>query len=257
MYVSQYVYGQIRCRYLRRGEKMQRAKKITIGILAVLGAIFLIFMGIALMWEFRVFEDNSDEEQISTEYQPQNIDEPIDEESIPDSQYYSSPAEAMKNSCSETDPKQIYQKNIDEEIVRFENENYVSIYFRSVKDKNTECFTLAKFKKKMIGGEVKYTFLTSIPTEAERGHQTLATWETTIKSQLAFSDYQQNVNIDPEQTRFVFGDCQTEKIYNMKVEGQSPTGIIPYEAFGEQRYFWYYENLESDIAGSQLKFTVD
>ena len=236
---------------------MKAVKKVVVVILAAFGVIFLMLIGMALLSELGIIENSSDEPQIRIEYKPQNIGEQIDEETIPDSQYYSSPADAMKNSYPETDPEQIYRKNIDEEIARFENENYVSIYFRSVKDKNTECFTLAKFKKKMIGGEVKYTFLTSIPTEAERGHQTLATWETTIKSQLAFSDYQQNVNIDPEQTRFVFGDCQTEKIYNMKVEGQSPTGIIPYEAFGEQRYFWYYENLESDIAGSQLKFTLD
>ena len=66
-------------------------------------------------------------------------------------------------------------EQIDEEIARFENENYVSIYLRSVKDQNTECLTFAKFKKKMIEGEEMYTFITSIPTETERGTPTVGT----------------------------------------------------------------------------------
>ncbi len=44
-------------------------------------------------------------------------------------------------------------EQIDEEIARFENENYVSIYLRSVKDQNTECLTFAKFKKIYIYNE--------------------------------------------------------------------------------------------------------
>ena len=236
---------------------MKAVKKVVVVILAAFGVIFLMLIGMALLSELGIIENSSDEPQIRIEYKPQNIGEQIDEETIPDSQYYSSPADAMKNSYPETDPEQIYRKNIDEEIARFENEDYVSIYFRSVKDKNTECFTFAKFKKKIIEGEEKYTFLTSIPTESEREAPILGTWESIIETQLALNDYKQNVNIDPEHTRFVFGDCQTEKIYNMKVEGQSPTGIIPYESFGEQWYFWYYENLESDIAGTQLEFTLE
>ena len=39
-----------------------------------------------------------------------------------------------------------------------ENEEYISVFFRSVKDKDQECFTMAKFRKKNIGGETKYFF---------------------------------------------------------------------------------------------------
>ena len=236
---------------------MKTVMKVIVGILAVLGAIFLLLIGVALLSEFGFFEESSDEPQVRIEYKPQYIGEQIDEEAIPDSEYYASPEQAMKNSSFQVEPEEEYQKNMDEVIVTFENENYASVYFKSIKDKNVECMTFAKFKKKVIDGEEKYTFITSIPTESERDAPVLGTWESNIKDQLALSDYTQNVNIDPENTRFVFGDCQTEKIYNMKVEGQSPSGIIPYESFDERWYFWYYENLESDVAGSQLRFTLD
>ena len=236
---------------------MKTVMKVIVGILAVLGAIFLLLIGVSLLSEFGFFEESSDEPQIRIEYKQQNIGDQIDEEAIPDSEYYASPEQAMKNSSFQVEPEEAYQKNMDEVIVTFENENYASVYFKSIKDKNVECMTFAKFKKKVIDGEEKYTFITSIPTESERDAPVLGTWESIIKDQLALSDYTQNVNIDPAHTRFVFGDCQTEKIYNMKVEGQEPSGIIPYESFDEQWYFWYYENLESDIAGSQLKFTLD
>ena len=35
----------------------------------------------------------------------------------------------------------------------------------------------------------------------------------------------------------------------MKIEGQEPTEVIQYESCQGKRYFWYYENLESNIAG--------
>ena len=236
---------------------MKAVKKVVIGILAAFGVIFLMLIGMALLSELGIIENSSDEPQISIEYKPQYIGEQIDEEAIPDSEYYASPEQAMKNSNSEADPEQIYQKNIDEEIGRFENENYVSIYFRSVKDQNTECLTFAKFKKKMIEGEEMYTFITSIPTEIERTGVSIGTLESLIEGQLSLSDYTQSINIDLENTRFVFGDCKSKKIYELKVEDQKPSGIIPYQIFGETRYFWYYENLESDIAGTQLEFTLE
>ena len=40
-----------------------------------------------------LLKSNSDEPEIRIEYKPQNIDEPIDEYSIPDLEYYSSPGQ--------------------------------------------------------------------------------------------------------------------------------------------------------------------
>ena len=235
---------------------MKTVMKVIVGILAVLGAIFLLLIGVALLSEFGFFEESSDEPQVRIEYKPQYIGEQIDEEAIPDSEYYASPEQAMKNSSFQVEPEEEYQKNMDEVIVTFENENYASVYFKSIKDKNVECMTFAKFKKKVIDGEEKYTYITSFPSEKKRGGL-IRKLEPGIRGQLSLSDFEQSINIDPENTRFVWGVCNSEEIYKLKVEGQEPSGIIPYESFEEQWYFWYYENLESDVAGSQLKFTLD
>lgn len=40
-------------------------------------------------------------------------------------------------------------------------------------------------------------------------------------------------------------------------EGKEPTEVIQYESCQGKRYFWYYENLESNIAGKNLKFTLE
>lgn len=94
-----------------RDETMKTVKKVVAGILAVLGLVFLILIGMGVLLEKGVLKHSSDESQVRIEYKPQNIGEQIDEDAIPDSEYYSSPSEAMKNSDYETDPEQIYQKN--------------------------------------------------------------------------------------------------------------------------------------------------
>ncbi|RGI42782.1 hypothetical protein DXB52_14735 [Ruminococcus sp. OM04-4AA] len=47
-----------------------------------------------------------------------------------------------------------------------------------------------------------------------------------IRDQLTLSDYTQNMNVNPENTRFVFGDCKSKEVYKMKIEGQEPTGLF-------------------------------
>lgn len=230
---------------------------IIIGIVVILA--FVIVMGELI--EHGILKSSEDEEpQITIEYEAQNYPSQIDEETIPDADYYDSVEEALQNNSvngKNKDADTRYQNNIDEVIKKFENDNYIALYFRSVKDENTECITFAKFKKKEIDNRVKYTFIASIPLETERDDFFVGTLESLIEGQLSLSDYMQDVNIDPENTRFVYGDCHSKKIYQLKVEGQKPSEIIPYEMFGKIRYFWYYENLESDIAGSQLSFTLE
>ena len=237
---------------------MKTAGKVVLGIFIGIVLLFIIMIGVGVLVDLGILKSSPDEPpEIRVEYKSQAIGEPIDEDSIPDSEYYPSPEQAMKNSSFQVEPEEVYQKNMDEVIAKFENDKYASVYFKSVKDKNTECLTFAKFKKKVIDGEERYTYITGFPTETERDGFTIGTLESLVQGQLALSAFTQSVNIDPENTRFVWGDCNSKEIYKLKIEGQKPSGIIPYESFGEKWYFWYYENLESDIAGSQLQFTLD
>lgn len=236
---------------------MKTLGKVIPGIFVGIILLFIIMIGVGVLVDQGILKSSSDEPEIRIEYKPQNISEPIDENSIPDSEYYPSPEQAMKNSSFQADPEEVYQKNMDEVIAKFENENYTSVYFKSIKDENTGCLTFAKFKKKVIDGEERYTFITRFPSDLTKNSWKVGTLESLIEGQLSLSDFTQSVNINPENTRFVWGDCDSKEIYKLKVEGQKPTGIIAYDIFDEKRYFWYYEDLESDIAGSQLKFTLE
>lgn len=253
--IPYFVYNCIK--YMRSPERGKEIRKALLIIVIIFILALALIFGIRILVGqsyFKTFTEVSDEKG---EYRLYNTNALADEESIPDSDYYESLEEALKHSKPDGGSKYSYQKNIDEIIVQFENEDYISIYFRSVKDKDTETLTFAKFKKKMIGNEKKYVFLLSNPTEVKRGTSSGDNIKEWIKSRLVLSDYEQNVNIDPENSRFVYGDCTFKEIYSLKVEGQEPSNIIPYELFGETRYFWYYENIESNVEGSKLAFTLE
>ena len=145
---------------------MKTAGKVILGIFIGIILLFIIMIGVGVLVDLGILKSSPDEPpEIRVEYKSQAIGEPIDEDSIPDSEYYPSPEQAMKNSSFQVEPEEVYQKNMDEVIAKFENDKYASVYFKSVKDKNTECLTFAKFKKKLIGGKEKYTFITRYPSD--------------------------------------------------------------------------------------------
>lgn len=231
------------------------AKFFKIIFLAII-IIFIILMIIGTLVQHGVLKTTEDKPEVTINYDPNHMPKKIDEEAIPDSSYYDSLEEALEHGQS-VKSEEKYQNQIDEIIKRFENDRYVTLYFKSVKDKNTECFTLAKFRKKEINGNVEYTFLASIPSESNRTSPVIGRVQDITEGQLALSDFMQDINIDPESTRFICGDSNSKEIYKLRVEGQEPTEIVPYKNFDEQWYFWYYENLESDKAGSQLEVTFE
>ncbi len=198
-------------------------------------------------------EETEEKPEVYIEYNAKDLKQQRAEEDIPDSSYYDSIQQAISNANFALDEKEQYHRNIDEIIQQFESDKYLLVYTRSVKNKKEECLALTKFRKKEIDGETKYTFLATEPVEARKGAKKTGTDLEMIKTMFIFSDYNQDMNVDPENTRFAWGITSTKEIYNLKVEGQSPSGIVPYDVFGETEYFWYYENLESKKAGSTLE----
>jgi len=45
---------------------------------------------------------------------------------------------------------------------------------------------------------------------------------------------------------FVWGLSQTEKVSNLKIEGQPVTAVIEVELDGEKGYFWYFDDLKTE-----------
>ena len=102
---------------------MKTAGKVILGIFIGIILLFIIMIGVGVLVDLGILKSSPDEPpEIRVEYKPQNISEPIDEDSIPDSEYYPSPEQAMKNSSFQVEPEEVYQKNMDEVIAKFENE---------------------------------------------------------------------------------------------------------------------------------------
>ncbi len=234
---------------------MKKGIKIVAICVAVLLWIFFILYIIGVLVEKGVLGQEKDEPEITVKYKHDPKQEMSREEDIPDSEYQDTLQKALEEGRTDLEEETEYQTNVDEVIMSLENEEYISVFFRSVKDKDQECFTMAKFRKKDIGGETKYFFISAFPRETEREALYLDDFKEIIGGNLALSDYMQSVNINPTKGRFIYGENRHKEIYGLEVEGQRPTEIIPYKVFGEQWYFWYYENLESDKAGSQLEYT--
>lgn len=232
-------------------------KTITVikNIVMVIGIALVLLIIIGVLVDRGVLKSEEDKSKVSIEYTPQSLGNQINESEIEDSHYFSSLEEALAADNAKGEEQQ-YQNHIDEIIKRFESDKYVTIYFKAKKDESTECITMAKFIKKTINEIEKYAFLYSIPTEVKVGGKTIGSLENLIQGQLALSDYLQNMNVNPENTRFVFGDCESKEVYKMKVEGQEPSGIIQYDTCQGKRYFWYYENLESTVIGEKLQLTL-
>ena len=131
------------------------------------------------------------------------------------------------------------------------------LYNRSVKNEKLECYTVAKFKKKVFDGVVKYAFLTCTYNEMGADARVVGNFEDNLKNQLISVDYNRDMSVFPGKKRFVWGNTQSEDVFRLKIEGQEPTGIIRYDRFGREWYFWYYDDLQSDKPGNLLEYTVD
>lgn len=235
---------------------IKKGVKIFFLVTGMVIIIFCILIAVGVLVEKGILktEDNT---HISVEYTPKEDFNRIDEVKIPDSEYHKTLQEAIDNNGIKSEEGKEYQKRIDEVIKRWENDDYILIFFRSVKNQNEECFTMAKFKKKCIDEKERYVFLTDIPSDYEIDSIYLGDIRENIKGHLKLTDYMQNINIYGKDTRFIYGESRFKEIENLEIEGQKPTGIIVYEVFGETWYFWYYEKFKSDKAGNSLEFTFE
>ena len=66
-----------------------------------------------------------------------------------------------------------------------------------------------------------------------------------IHSSLKLSDFQQDLNPNYPDTRFVFGYAHDKEIYSLEVEGQKPDGVIEINVYDRTMYLWYYDDLKS------------
>ena len=236
---------------------------IIIGIIIFILVIATIGIVVSAFMEFIEEGPTENKSSVKIEYQqpPQNPQKNYDD--IPDEDYYPTVEEAMKHSDMSFEKAGEYQKNIDEIIAKFENENYVSVFYISIKDDKKICKSFSKFKIKEIGGIKKYVAVDCIfiGTTTENARY-IGSSSYTLGGQLLLGDHMGQIGINPENKRFFWGSlCEQrmqkgESIKKMEIEGQKPDGIIEYKVFDKTWYFWYYEDLKSDKASRTFEYTL-
>lgn len=171
--------------------------------------------------------------------------------------YYPSIEAALKNSGLSLSASEEYQRTITKEIYRFENDDYLTLYYLALKNDDEGCLILAKFQKKHDGDSEKYRFKGQMPMLIHRGSYKASDGRELVKSNILHLNMYQTVNIDPDNTVFMCGDNGDKDIYKLKIDGQAPDGVVPYNVFGEERYFWYYENLVTKNSVDDMSVTMN
>lgn len=240
--------------------KKKKVWRIITGILAVLGALFIAFIAVMLheKQKKKIPCDPNIKESYTGEY-PRYVSE-VNEDDIPDEEYYPTMEEALQKADVYYDEYEPYQKNIDHILVDMENAQYRFIYYQSIQKKKS-MNTFATFKIWEVNGKKQYAFLRSYVRDSEKFYKGIGDAYKNTKAQLARSDYMQHYGINKD-ARFVFGDIMEEKLKKgesaeaLTVEGQKPDAVIPYEENGKKWYFWYFTDLQSDKEGNKLEYTL-
>ena len=161
---------------------------------------------------------------------------------------------AMQNADISIKSADKYQKTITQEIYRFENKEYITIFFRSRKDESEESLTLAKFR---ISDGSQYQFVVRQSTKVTPDSIGNIDGLDLVKKDISSMDMLKPLNIDSENTTFLCGQNGDAAIMNLKIEGQTPDGIVPFAVFGKQRYFWYYKDFTPNTSVEDMVITMD
>lgn len=116
---------------------------------------------------------------------------------------------------------------------------------------------LSKFKIKEVDGQKTYAYITSVHDVIKKDRAYEKDTMSLLKSQLALSDALQDLNINQDNRRFLYGCVHNEDIYHTKIEGKKPDEIIYFELCGKPFYFWYFESFESDKSGKSLSIEIE
>ena len=86
--------------------------------------------------------------------------------------------------------------------------------------------TFSKFKIKKVDGKKRYAYITSVHEVIKKDRPYDKDTMSLLKSQLALSDSLQDLNISPDNSRFLYGFVHDEDIYNTKIENKNPMKLF-------------------------------
>ncbi|MCM1180336.1 MAG: hypothetical protein NC347_08785 [Clostridium sp.] len=176
--------------------------------------------------------------------------------------YFDSMQEAINANYLNFDEEDLYQCNLENVIKEFEINNYIILCYSAIKNPREEAFIIAYFKTKGEGEDKKYAYVWNEIQELEYSKKRKIELEELIKNQIEGSNFRMMNSINDEK-RFVYGTIaeiyfeEEENVYNLNIEGQKPDEIIEFNSLGGKRYFWYFNNFQSDKSITELEIALE
>lgn len=253
-------------------EEVYVMKKFLKIVLVIVGAFFLIFValiGIGLFVD-REYDDHIENGRYTyipedtnngNEYIEFNMKD-NDKENL-ELTYYNSIEEAILNSPLKEEHEDLsapkdFLNHVDETLHIWQGKNYDTIFYRVGTDKDdVQGFVMARCKKQVQNGHTQYAFVNASPITTKKDRILLDDIAELIHSSLKMSDFQQDLNPNYPNNRFVFGYAHDKEIYSLEVEGQKPDGVIEINVYDRIMYLWYYNDLKSNKRGDYLSYSVD
>ena len=245
-------------------------KKFLKILLIIVGIVFLIFAALICIGLFVDYDDHIENGRYTYVPEDDNKDNAYVEFNLSDYDkkdseliYYSSVEEAILNSPLNAENEEFsvpedFLNHVDEILHIWNGKQYDTIFYRAGSDNDpVQGFVIARCKKQIENESTQYAFVNATPSATTPDTTYGGDFKKFIHSSLKLSDFQQDLNPNYPDTRFVFGYAHDKEIYSLEVEGQKPDGIIEYEEYGRTMYMWYYNDLESNKRGDCLSYSVD
>ena len=136
--------------------------------------------------------------------------------------YYSSVEEAILNSPLNAENEEFsvpedFLNHVDEILHIWNGKQYDTIFYRVGSDNDpVQGFVMARCKKQVEEASVQYAFMNATPVTTKADSILISDITELIRSSLKLSDFQQDLNPNYPDTRFVFGYAHDKEIYSVR-----------------------------------------
>ena len=248
---------------------MKKFLKIMLIIIGAISLIFVALIGIGLFVDVE-YDDHIENGRYTYVPEEENKDNEYVEFTINDYDknnaklvYYDTIEEAIQLSTLNAENEELsvpadFLNHVDEILHIWNGKQYDTIFYRAGSDNNpVQGFVMARCKKQVDEASVQYAFMNATPVTTKADSILISDITELIHSSLKLSDFQQDLNPNYPDTRFVFGYAHDKEIYSLEVEGQKPDGVIEINVYDRVMYLWYYNDLQSNKRGDCLSYSVD
>ena len=222
---------------------MKKFLKIMLIIIGAISLIFVALIGIGLFVDVE-YDDHIENGRYTYVPEEENKDNEYVEFTINDYDknnaklvYYDTIEEAIQLSTLNAENEELsvpadFLNHVDEILHIWNGKQYDTIFYRAGSDNDpVQGFVMARCKKQVEEATVQYAFMNATPVTTKADSILISDITELIHSSLKLSDFQQDLNPNYPDTRFVFGYAHDKEIYSLEVEGQKPDGIIEYEEY--------------------------